>query len=95
MTTGKRKWKSPVTQWKSLKKRHPNSVVLLRVGDFYETFAADAQTLHVLAGVTLTRRNDDMLMAGFPHQALEDKFRCLIAKGCRVAISEWEGQDHD
>ncbi len=79
-------------QYYAIKERHPKAILLFRMGDFYEAFDEDAQTVSRLLGITLTERNngeaDDVPMAGFPHHALDSHLPKLIRSGLRVAICE-------
>ena len=62
-------------QYFEIKKKHPDAVLLFRVGDFYETFLEDAITASEILGITLTRRANgsaqSVELAGFPHHALD------------------------
>ena len=62
-------------QYIEMKRKHPDAILLFRVGDFYETFAEDAVTASEILGITLTRRANGKAMhvelAGFPHHALD------------------------
>jgi DNA mismatch repair protein MutS len=87
------KGKTPLMrQYYKIKARHPNAVLLFRMGDFYETFDEDAKRVSRLLGITLTTRNngksDDVPLAGFPHHALDSHLPKLIRAGLRVAICE-------
>ena len=79
-------------QYYAIKDRHPQAVLLFRMGDFYETFEDDAKTVSRILGITLTSRNngksDDVPMAGFPHHAVDSHLPKLIRAGLRVAICE-------
>ena len=79
-------------QYFEMKKKHPDAVLLFRVGDFYETFSEDAVTASEILGITLTRRANGKAMhvelAGFPYHALETYLPKLIRAGKRVAICE-------
>ncbi|WP_157621506.1 DNA mismatch repair protein MutS [Salisaeta longa] len=79
-------------QYFAIKERHPQALLLFRMGDFYETFVDDAKTVSRILGITLTSRNngkaDDVPMAGFPHHALDSHLPKLIRAGLRVAICE-------
>jgi len=79
-------------QYYKIKDRHPKAILLFRMGDFYESFDEDAQTVSRLLGITLTERNngdaDDVPMAGFPHHALDSHLPKLVRSGLRVAICE-------
>lgn len=79
-------------QYVEMKKKHPDAVLLFRVGDFYETFSDDALTASSILGITLTRRANGSAqyveLAGFPHHALDTYLPKLIRAGKRVAICE-------
>lgn len=75
-----------------MKAKHPDAVLLYRVGDFYETYGADAITASEILGITLTRRSNGAgsgtEMAGFPHHALDTYLPKLVRAGKRVAICD-------
>lgn len=79
-------------QYTEMKQKHPDAVLLFRVGDFYETFCDDAITASEILGITLTRRANgsasSIELAGFPHHALDTYLPRLIRAGKRVAICE-------
>lgn len=79
-------------QYFEMKKKHPDAVLLFRVGDFYETFSDDAITASEILGITLTRRANgsasSVELAGFPHHALDTYLPKLVRAGKRVAICE-------
>ena len=79
-------------QYFEMKRKHPDAVLLFRVGDFYETFSDDAVTASEILGITLTRRANgaasSVELAGFPHHALDTYLPRLIRAGKRVAICE-------
>ncbi len=79
-------------QYQSVKSRHPESVLLFRMGDFYETFEEDARITARVLGITLTKRGNgaagEVPLAGFPHHALETYLPKLVRAGYRVAICE-------
>ncbi len=78
-------------QYEEMKRKHPDAVLLFRVGDFYESFHDDAVALSEILGVTLTRRangNNPIALAGFPHHALDTYLPKLVRAGKRVAICE-------
>ena len=81
-----------MTQYAEMKKKHPDAVLLFRVGDFYETFSEDAITASEILGITLTRRANgkasSVELAGFPHHALDTYLPKLVRAGKRVAICE-------
>ncbi|MBO4380480.1 MAG: DNA mismatch repair protein MutS, partial [Muribaculaceae bacterium] len=79
-------------QYFEMKQKHPDAVLLFRVGDFYETFSDDAITASEILGITLTRRANgaasSVELAGFPHHALDTYLPRLVRAGKRVAICE-------
>ena len=79
-------------QYAEMKTKHPDAVLLFRVGDFYETFCEDAITASEILGITLTRRANGAAqyveLAGFPHHALDTYLPKLVRAGKRVAICE-------
>ena len=81
-------------QFFSLKKKHPDALLLFRCGDFYETYCDDAVDASRILGITLTHRNNGAgnkgkdEMAGFPHHALDTYLPKLIRAGRRVAICD-------
>lgn len=84
--------KDIIEQHASMKAKHPDSVILFRVGDFYETYGDDAKILSKILGITLTHRKapkgTEMTLCGFPHHALDTYLPKLIRGGQRVAICE-------
>lgn len=79
-------------QYFAMKQKHPDAVLLFRVGDFYETFCDDAITASEILGITLTKRANgsaqSVELAGFPHHALDTYLPKLVRAGKRVAICE-------
>ena len=77
-------------QYKSIKAKYPDAILLFRVGDFYETFGDDAKVVSYHLGLTLTQSSDEELKAtaGFPFYALDNHLRKLVKAGYRVAICE-------
>lgn len=79
-------------QFFSIKSRHPDTILLFRMGDFYETFGEDAKEVHAVLGITLTKRSNgaaaDVALAGFPYHALDTYLPKLVRAGYRVAICE-------
>jgi DNA mismatch repair protein MutS len=79
-------------QYYSVKAKHPDAILLFRVGDFYETFGEDAIKTSELLGITLTRRANGAAsfveLAGFPYHALDIYLPRLVRAGQRVAICE-------
>ncbi len=79
-------------QYAEMKTKHPDAILLFRVGDFYETFSDDAIIASEILGITLTRRANGSAqyveLAGFPHHALDTYLPKLVRAGKRVAICE-------
>ncbi len=79
-------------QYAEMKAKHPDAILLFRVGDFYETFSDDAIEASEILGITLTRRANGLAqyveLAGFPHHALDSYLPKLVRAGKRVAICE-------
>ncbi len=79
-------------QHRMIKQKHPDAILLFRVGDFYETFGSDAVTAAGVLGITLTKRNNgaaaESELAGFPHHALDTYLHKLVKAGYRVAVCD-------
>lgn len=78
-------------QYNSIKSKHPDALLLFRVGDFYETFGEDAEKAAGILDIVLTQRNnggDKTALAGFPHHALNTYLPKLVKAGLRVAICD-------
>ena len=79
-------------QYNDIKTKHPDAILLFRVGDFYETFGEDAIRASEILGITLTRRANGSAqfveLAGFPYHALDTYLPRLVRAGQRVAICE-------
>jgi DNA mismatch repair protein MutS len=79
-------------QYNNIKTKHPDAILLFRVGDFYETFGEDAIRTSEILGITLTRRANGSAqfieLAGFPYHALDTYLPRLVRAGQRVAICE-------
>lgn len=77
-------------QWNDLKAKHPDALLLFRVGDFYEMYNQDARKGSEILGITLTKRHDGAFkeLAGFPHHALDTYLPKLIRAGERLAICD-------
>ena len=88
----KTKSKTPLMrQYDDVKEKHPGTILLFRVGDFYETFSEDAELVSKELGITLTKRNnggDQTPLAGFPYHALDTYLPKLVKRGHRVAVCE-------
>ncbi|MFH1525454.1 MAG: DNA mismatch repair protein MutS [Bacteroidota bacterium] len=81
-----------MTQFFRIKEENPDTILLFRVGDFFETFAEDAKTASKVLGITLTKRANGKAghvpLAGFPHHAIDNYLPKLIRAGFRVAVCE-------
>lgn len=79
-------------QYNSIKAKHPDAILLFRIGDFYETFGQDAIRTSAALGITLTKRRNgaaaEVELAGFPHHSLETYLPKLVRAGHRVAICD-------
>lgn len=79
-------------QYYAIKGKHPDALLLFRVGDFYETFGDDAVKTSQILGIVLTRRANGAAsfveLAGFPHHALDTYLPKLVKAGQKVAICE-------
>ena len=79
-------------QFLEIKKQNPNTLLLYRMGDFYETFFEDAHTLSKELEITLTSRDAGQIgripLAGIPAKALDGYLKKLIDKGIKVAVCE-------
>ncbi len=85
--------KTPLmTQFHKIKSEHPDTILLFRVGDFFETFEEDAKTASKVLGITLTKRANgkagSVPLAGFPHHAIDNYLPKLVKAGYRVAVCE-------
>ena len=79
-------------QYRDIKSKYPDSILLFRVGDFYETFHEDAVIASKVLGIILTKRgagsNSETKLAGFPYHSLDTYLHKLVKAGHRVAICE-------
>ncbi|MBN2572161.1 MAG: DNA mismatch repair protein MutS, partial [Ignavibacteriales bacterium] len=79
-------------QYYKIKKQYPDTVLLYRMGDFFETFEEDAKIASKVLGITLTKRANgaagEVPLAGFPHHALDSYLPKLVRAGYRVAVCE-------
>ncbi len=79
-------------QYRKIKEKYPETVLLFRMGDFFETFEDDAVISSKVLGITLTKRSNgaasEVPLAGFPHHALDNYLPKLVNAGYRVAICE-------
>ncbi len=81
-----------MAQYRDMKKKHPDAILIFRVGDFYEMMGEDAVKASEILKITLTRRRNgkavSIELAGFPHHALDTYLPKLVRAGQRVAICE-------
>lgn len=79
-------------QYNQIKAKHPDTLLLFRVGDFYETFGEDAVKASRILGIVLTQRKNGAAshveLAGFPHHSLQTYLPKLVRAGERVAICD-------
>lgn len=79
-------------QYRKIKDKYPDMILLFRMGDFFETFEDDALTASKVLGITLTKRANgaasEVPLAGFPHHALDNYLPKLVRAGYRVAVCE-------
>ena len=79
-------------QYFDIKSKHPDAILLFRVGDFYEMYGDDAVTGAAILGIVQTKRSNgsapDLAMAGFPHHALDTYLPKLVRAGRRVAVCD-------
>ena len=79
-------------QYHLIKAKYPDALLLFRVGDFYETFGADAIKTSKILGIVLTKRKNGAAahieLAGFPHHSLETYLPKLVRAGQRVAVCD-------
>lgn len=79
-------------QYQQVKAKYPDTILLFRMGDFYETFEEDAKITSKVLGIALTKRGNgaagEVPLAGFPHHALDTYLPKLLKAGYRVAVCE-------
>ena len=91
MSQQKNKETPLMRQYNAIKVKHPEALLLFRVGDFYETFGEDAIKAAKILGIVLTARNNGsskLELAGFPHHSLNVYLPKLVRAGLRVAICD-------
>ncbi|MEW6507324.1 MAG: DNA mismatch repair protein MutS [Bacteroidota bacterium] len=81
-----------MAQYSRIKDNYPDTILLFRMGDFFETFEEDAKIASRVLGITLTKRAngaaEDVPLAGFPHHAIDSYLPKLVRAGYRVAVCE-------
>ena len=79
-------------QYNDIKSKYPDTILLFRVGDFYETFGKDAILASKILGIVLTKRgagsSSEVELAGFPHHSIENYLPKLVKAGNRVAVCD-------
>ena len=79
-------------QYNDIKSKYPDTILLFRVGDFYETFGEDAILTSKILGIVLTKRgagsSSEVELAGFPHHSIENYLPKLVKAGNRVAVCD-------
>ncbi|HRE40262.1 MAG TPA: DNA mismatch repair protein MutS [Ignavibacteria bacterium] len=79
-------------QYSQIKEKYPDTILLFRMGDFFETFENDAVLTSKVLGITLTKRSNgsasEVALAGFPHHSLDNYLPKLVKAGYRVAVCE-------
>tara|TARA_B100001113_G_scaffold185580_2_gene152073 strand:+ start:1736 stop:4294 length:2559 start_codon:yes stop_codon:yes gene_type:complete len=79
-------------QYNDIKSKYPDTILLFRVGDFYETFGKDAILASKVLGIVLTKRgagsSSEVELAGFPHHSIENYLPKLVKAGNRVAVCD-------
>jgi DNA mismatch repair protein MutS len=81
-----------MAQYSRIKENYPDTILLFRMGDFFETFEEDAKIASRVLGITLTKRAngaaEDVPLAGFPHHSIDSYLPKLVRAGYRVAVCE-------
>ena len=81
-------------QYYATKAKYPDAILLYRMGDFYETFGADAITTSRILGITLTKRSSGspgtVELAGFPYHAIDTYLPKLVRAGQRLSVNSWK-----
>ena len=81
-----------IAQWNTVKEQYPDTLLLYRVGDFYETFGEDAVTVSKTLGIVLTRRASGAgtytPLAGIPYHAIDNYLPKLVQAGFKVAVCD-------
>jgi DNA mismatch repair protein MutS len=75
-------------QYSEMKALHPDAILFFRMGDFYEMFLEDAKEASVILDITLTKRQNQIPMAGIPYHATESYIARLIHAGRKVVVCE-------
>lgn len=81
-----------LSDYRTAKAAHPGLILLFRVGDFYETFDADAEAVRQVCGTCPGAACGADAFAAFPHHGLESNLRKLLLAGHRVAVLDRAGE---
>lgn len=84
---------TPIEMWQKIKAEYPDTIIMIRVGDFQEVYGDDATTCSKILGLktaTMHSKGQSLPIAGFPHQSVDAKLAALIKAGQRVALAEWK-----
>ena len=79
-------------QYAVFKEKYPETVILMKMGDFYEAFGEDAKVLNKVLGTTMTKRGDTPI-AGVPYHAIDSSLKKIIQAGHKVAVVEEVAKD--
>ncbi len=86
-------------EYSEIKEDNPDSLILYQMGDFFEAYGADAQTISEALELNLTSRsiggNQRTQMCGFPSNRLETYVNMLLDRGFDVAVSSLENGEHN
>jgi DNA mismatch repair protein MutS len=74
-------------QWRKLKENYPDTIILFKVGDYYESFEEDAKVVSKETGISLTKR-EKISLAGFPEKMIDVYLPKIVRAGYRVATAE-------
>lgn len=77
-----------LNQYKAIKDKYPDAILLFRVNDFYECFYQDAITISSILDLVLTHNKLGVEMCGFPAVSLDAHLPRLVKAGFRVAICD-------
>ena len=80
-----------IQQYKAIKAKYPDAILLFRVGDYYEIFDEDAKTASNILGLELKKGNGGKAVnhtVSFPHSSLDTHLGKLIKAGHKVAVCD-------
>ena len=87
---------TPIEMWQKIKAEYPDTIIMIRVGDFQEVYGDDATKCGAILGLTIATmhsKGQSLPMAGFPHHYIDSKLSKLIQAGQRVALVEWKSDN--